>query len=364
MSTANLLADIRARVVVDVDSMDPDVAARHTDLASGQQFSDMTSNQAIAYGVATRPDRAGLIKAAVKAALPSGGDLVERTEPHIPDDAIDHFTVLLGKAVLPYLTGRLHAQTSPLLAYDTEATIAHAKRLVATFEAHGTPRSRVCIKIPATPEAIVACQYLEKTGIRTLATCLFSVAQAEAASEAGCLYIAPYFNELRVHFDPSVWKEYKDPAREHPMSLVITDILNVYKQIGSKTLVMPASLVTAAEVEGLASLGINHITLSGAILDKLAALSAPASHPEPPAQGTGLQSKLTVTMPVPNAEQWWVHPAPSTTSYLANGGAQLREALAADIESTRKLDDALKIFIEMEEKLRDIMRKEIAALST
>lgn len=60
--------------------------------------------------------------------------------------------------------------------------------------AHRWYRERVSIKIPTTPESIVACQYLEKIGIRTLATCLFSVPQALAASQAGCLYIAPYFN--------------------------------------------------------------------------------------------------------------------------------------------------------------------------
>ena len=55
-------------------------------------------------------------------------------------------------------------------------------------------RSRVCIKIPTTPESIIACQRLESEGIRTLATCLFSLPQALAASQAKCLYIAPYFN--------------------------------------------------------------------------------------------------------------------------------------------------------------------------
>lgn len=56
----------------------------------------------------------------------------------------------------------------------------------------------MCIKIPTTPESVVACNYLEKLGIRTLATCLFSVPQALAAHQAGCLYIAPYFNGTPV----------------------------------------------------------------------------------------------------------------------------------------------------------------------
>ena len=49
-------------------------------------------------------------------------------------------------------------------------------------------RSRVCIKIPATPESTIACQYLERLGIRTLSTCLFSVPQAIAATVIAILF--------------------------------------------------------------------------------------------------------------------------------------------------------------------------------
>lgn len=46
--------------------------------------------------------------------------------------------------------------------------------------------------------------------------------------------------------------------------------------------------------------------------------------------------------------------------YLASSAAPLREALAADAESTRKLADALKIFGELENKLREHIRAELA----
>lgn len=39
-----------------------------------------------------------------------------------------------------------------------------------------------------------AAKILNAEGIRTLGTCLFSLPQAIAASQAGCLYISPYFN--------------------------------------------------------------------------------------------------------------------------------------------------------------------------
>jgi transaldolase len=60
---------------------------------------------------------------------------------------------------------------------------------------------RVCIKIPSTWEGIQACGVLEAEGIATLATTMFCMEQAALAAHVGCTYIAPYINELRVHFD-------------------------------------------------------------------------------------------------------------------------------------------------------------------
>jgi hypothetical protein len=62
--------------------------------------------------------------------------------------------------------------------------------------------SRICIKIPSTWEGMMACRTLELAGVRTLATTLFSMAQAVLAAEVNCTYIAPYVNELKVHVQP------------------------------------------------------------------------------------------------------------------------------------------------------------------
>jgi transaldolase len=104
----------------------------------------------------------------------------------------------------PYLTGRALVQTNPYHAYSTAATIANAKRIIAIYKAvlPSFPSNRVCIKIPSTWEGIAACRVLEQDGIVTLATTLFSLEQAALAADAGCTYIAPYVNELPVHFVP------------------------------------------------------------------------------------------------------------------------------------------------------------------
>ncbi|KAJ3563222.1 hypothetical protein NP233_g9084 [Leucocoprinus birnbaumii] len=326
----SLLQQLRSLVVVDVDCMDPDVAKRH--FTPQEQFEDMTSNQALVLAEAIKPENVDLVKEAIAYVQGKG---LDQDPDNFKLDVLDVITVLLGKRVLPYITGSLHAQTSPSTAYDTERTIAHAKKLVALFGEHGIPKERVCIKIPSTPESILACQYLQKIGIQTLATTLFSLPQALAASQAGCKYVAPYFNELRVHFEPSLWKEYADPAADHPMSQVILSVVAAFREIKSSTKVLPASIVTPAEVVALASFQPDHITISGVVLDQLAALP-------------------------PVAE---INPTPCTTDitpflardYTANGAQLLREAIAADVETQRKLTDALALFDSCEKKALEFL---------
>ncbi|KAF9003413.1 aldolase [Cyathus striatus] len=326
--SSNLLQQIRSHVIVDVDSMDPAVALRHT--SSDTSFCDMTSNQAIVYNLAIRPESATFLKEAIQYVHAKGLD--QNPEVFV-NGVIDVLTVLLAKQVFPLLTGHVHAQASPKYAYDTLQTIEHAKKLVALFEAHGIPKDRVCIKIPATPESIVAMQYLSKVGIKTLATCLFSVPQAVAASQAGCLYVAPYFNELRVHFEPTIYQSYSNPATEHPMSQIILGIVQTFKEINSNTLVMPASIVTAKEVIALASLKPDHITISASVLDELSSLP-------PVSEDSFVPPAVAFAPPVHDVD------------YLASSAIKLKDALASDHTASGKLVDALSIFQECEDKTR------------
>jgi transaldolase len=59
----SLLQQLRSLVVIDVDSMDPDVSQRHT--GPGEQFQNMTSNQALAFNEAIRPENVKLVKEAI-----------------------------------------------------------------------------------------------------------------------------------------------------------------------------------------------------------------------------------------------------------------------------------------------------------
>lgn len=71
----SLLKQVRAQVTVDVDSMDPTVARRHT--SDGTKFHDMTSNQAIVAGESIRAERRALLEQAISAALEENSERVD-----------------------------------------------------------------------------------------------------------------------------------------------------------------------------------------------------------------------------------------------------------------------------------------------
>lgn len=92
------------------------------------------------------------------------------------------------------IRGRVLLQVLPSNAYNGEKVIEHARMYDREFASAGISRDRYCIKIPSTGPALAAAKTLEEEGIRTLGTALFGLPQAIACSQAGCLYISPYYN--------------------------------------------------------------------------------------------------------------------------------------------------------------------------
>ena len=75
--------------------------------------------------------------------------------------------------------GYVSLEVSPLLAHDTEGSIAEAKRLWASVN-----RKNVMIKIPATPEGIPAIKALIAEGINVNVTLIFSQQTYDEVAEA------------------------------------------------------------------------------------------------------------------------------------------------------------------------------------
>lgn len=153
----------------------------------------------------------------------------------------------VGHPSLPYISGTKNTPTG---------IVAIFKHLAPAYDT-----KRVCIKIPATWEGLQACRELEKRGIATLATTMFCMEQAALAADAGCTYIAPYVNELKVHFE----KGYID---QHKAFAFCGIVQRYYRSIQTKTKVLPASLTSIDEVLVLA--GVDHITVAPLLLAELA----------------------------------------------------------------------------------------------
>ncbi|RDW61848.1 transaldolase family protein [Aspergillus mulundensis] len=290
-------------------------------------FRDCTSNQAIAFAELSKPKHAGLIEDSLKEALKLASRF--RDIDYI-ELAVDIAMVKLALKILPHIHGHVHIQTNPNYSYSTEKTIANAFRIVQIFKyldlGIETTR-RVCIKIPSTWEGLMACRTLEMAGVRTLATTLFTFEQAALAAEVGCTYIAPYVNQLKVHFEPG----FVDPQKLLPLCV---SVQAYYEAIGARTAVLPASLTSTDEIFALA--GAHHITISPGLLRQL---STPVSGP--------------VTASLFDSELPYLEP--KLISYV-NDEAGYRGAFgrADNGAGVTKLTQAIIIFNSMQEKLIEL----------
>lgn len=153
---------------------------------------------------------------------------------------VEIIMVKLCLRLLPYITGSIHIQTNPNYSNSYDSTISNARRILSLVSelSPSTPANKVSIKIPATHAGLRACAALENEGIRTLATTLFTICQAAAAGSAGCTYIAPYVNALKVHFTPG----FEDNTKVKGLKLCVV-AQKYYRENGFSTQVLPARLL-------------------------------------------------------------------------------------------------------------------------
>lgn len=136
---------------------------------------------------------------------------------------------------LANIKGRVLLQVYPNEAYSTDSVLSSARAYAREFARAGIPQSRYCIKIPSVGPALAAVPTLKAEGIATLGTALFGLPQALAASQAGCLYISPYFNEVKAHDDLSLWPDVEDPATQHTMAARTMRIIEAYARLYRET---------------------------------------------------------------------------------------------------------------------------------
>jgi len=176
--------------------------------------------------------------------------------------------VNFGREILTHIAGRVSTEVEARLSFDTEASIAKARRLVSMYETAGVNRDRVLIKLAATWEGIRAAERLEREGIHCNMTLLFSFAQAVACADAGVTLISPFVGRI-YDWHLKARKADDIPVEDDPGVASVVRIYNYCKKHGYATQVMGASFRKTAQILALA--GCDLLTIAPDLLEKLAA---------------------------------------------------------------------------------------------
>ena len=161
---------------------------------------DATTNPSLMLKAASQSEYGDLLDQAIRQSSTSDDPV---------SDACDHFAVALGCEIVKLVPGRVSTEVDARLSFDTQATLAKARRLVQRYEEAGVTRDRVLIKIASTWEGIQAAAELEKEGIQCNLTLLFSFAQAQACADAGVFLISPFVGRIYDWYKQRDGKDYQ-----------------------------------------------------------------------------------------------------------------------------------------------------------
>lgn len=193
------------------------------------------------------------------------------------DERVDRLLVRFGCEILQRVSGRVSTEVDARLSFDTEATVARARRLVALYQAEGVNTAeRVLIKIAATWEGIAAARALEREGIHTNLTLLFAFCQAVACGDAGVRLISPFVGRIydwHKRAADTAWDEAAHAGANDPGVQSVQRIWNYFRHHGIDTEVMGASFRNTGQILALA--GCDLLTISPELLGQLAASEQP-----------------------------------------------------------------------------------------
>jgi transaldolase len=288
------------------------------------QPQDATTNPSLILKAVQKPEYAPLLNEAVAA---------HRGQPL--DVVMDHLLVRFGCEILATIPGRVSTEVDARLSFDTAATVARARRIMALYEAQGIPRERVLIKIASTWEGIQAAAELEREGIRCNLTLLFAFCQAVACGQAKVQLISPFVGRIYDWYKKTAgaaWDEAAKAGANDPGVQSVRAIFNHYKKHGIATEVMGASFRNIGQITALA--GCDLLTISPELLAQLAATEAPLS--------LALDAAAAQGMDLP------------AVSY---DEASFRLALNEDAMATEKLAEGIRAFCADAVKLEDLMKK-------
>jgi len=242
------------------------VVADTGDIQAIEKFTprDATTNPSLITAAAQMPQYQSIVDDTLKGARETLGAAASAAQ--VVTLAFDRLAVSFGLQILKIIPGRVSTEVDARLSFDTDATVAKGRDLIAQYEAAGIDRKRVLIKVAATWEGIQAAAILEKEGIHCNLTLIFGLHQAIACAENGITLISPFVGRILDWYKKDTGIEDYAPT-EDPGVLSVTEIYNYYKKFGYKTEVMGASFRNIGEIIELA--GCDLLTISPSLLTEL-----------------------------------------------------------------------------------------------
>lgn len=254
----NLLEQLRKYSVIVVDTGDIEAMERF-----GPQ--DATTNPSHITTAAKMPQYQRIIDGVLLDARKELG--ADATDAAVADLAFRRLAIAWGKEILAVVPGRVSTEVDARLSYDTAATTAQARSIIAQYEAQGVDRKRILVKIAATWEGTRAAEVLEKEGIHCNLTLIFGLFQAIAAAEAGATLVSPFCGRVLDWWKKETGKEYF--GAEDPGVISVIRVYNYFKKFGYKTQVMGASFWNVGQVREL--VGCDLLTIAPKVLTQLEA---------------------------------------------------------------------------------------------
>ena len=287
------------------------------------QPQDATTNPSLILKAVQKPDYAPLLK-----------ETMQRFGKRPVDETMDRLLVRFGKEILSIIPGRVSTEVDARLSFDADASYSRAERIIELYQAEGIAIDRVLIKVAATWEGIEAAARLERRGIQTNLTLLFSFCQAIACGQAKVRLISPFVGRIYDWYKKSAgsqWDETAQAGANDPGVRSVRQIYNHYKHFGIATEVMGASFRNVGQVLALA--GCDLLTISPELLTQLSASAGPVERSLDAAQARDLEMEAV------NYDE-----------------AGFRYALNEDAMATEKLAEGIRAFAADAIKLEQLMK--------
>ena len=284
---------------------------------------DATTNPSLILKAVQKPDYAPLLR-----------ETMSRYGNRPLDETMDRLLVRFGREILSIIPGRVSTEVDARLSFDADASYSRAERIIELYQAESIPVDRVLIKVAATWEGIQAAARLERRGIHTNLTLLFSFCQAVACGQAKVQLISPFVGRIYDWYRKSAgssWDEAAQAGANDPGVRSVRQIYEHYKHFGIATEVMGASFRNTGQVLALA--GCDLLTISPELLAQLTASESPVTRALDPSQAKDLK-----LVPVNYDE------------------ASFRYALNEDAMATEKLAEGIRAFAADAVKLEQLMK--------